>query len=284
MYERFYGLREKPFSLLPDPSYLFLGHRHRHALTLLEYALSQGTGFALITGEIGSGKTTLVRHVLGRNESGVTFGYLTNTRRGWVSLLPWVAHSLGISTRGRSEPEVYDAFVDLLMKEYCAGRRVTLIVDEAQNLSHDALEELRVLSNLNSERDLVLQTILVGQPELRDTLRQPDMHQFAQRIAIDYHLDKLPRNETRAYVRHRLVTAGGSPDIITEEAIDLLHTQTGGVPRLINLVCDTALVYGFAEQARHIDDQLVRQVLRDRADSGLLTLDAHAAPASTEQR
>jgi general secretion pathway protein A len=278
MYERYYGFREKPFSLLPDPSFLFLGRQHRHALTLLEYALSQGTGFALITGEIGSGKTTLVRHMLARNDAGATFGYLTNIRRGMGSLLPWVAHALGIPTGGRSEPEVYDAFVDLLMKEYCAGRRVVLVVDEAQNLSRDALEELRVLSNLNSERDLVLQTILVGQPELRDTLRHADLHQFAQRISIDYHLDKLPRSDTHAYVRHRLVTAGGSPDIIAADAIELLHARTGGVPRLINLLCDTALVYGFAEQQARIDAELVGQVLRDRASGGLLSLDGHAAP------
>jgi type II secretory pathway predicted ATPase ExeA len=277
MYETFYGFRERPFSLLPDPAFLFLSRQHRHALTLLDYALSQGTGFALITGTIGSGKTTLLRHILARNESAVTFGYLTNTRRTMGSMLPWVGRSLGISADNRGEPEMYDAFVAFLMKEYTAGRRVALIVDEAQNLSPEALEELRLLSNLNSERNLMLQTILVGQPELRQTLRKPDLYQVAQRIAIDYHLDKLSRADTREYVRHRLVTAGGSPDIIAADAIDLLHASTDGVPRLINLVCDMALVYGFAEQQRRIDVDLLRQVIRDRSSGGLLALDCDAA-------
>lgn len=270
MYESFYGFRVKPFSLLPDPAFLYLGRQHRHALTLLEYALQQGTGFALISGEVGSGKTTLVRHMLARPATAVTFGYITNTRRGMAGLLPWVAHSLGIATGGLSEPQIYDAFVHRLLEEYRAGRRVVLVVDEAQNLAGDALEELRVLSNLNADSDLLLQTILVGQPELRDTLRHPDLRQFAQRIAIDYHLATLPRADTHGYVRHRLMIAGGSPDLIAADAIELLHARTGGVPRLINLLCDTALVYGYAEQQRSIDAELVAQVLRDRAAGGLL--------------
>lgn len=277
MYERFYGLREKPFSLLPDPAFLYLGRQHGHARALLEYALTQGSGFALVTGEIGSGKTTLIRHMLTRMADSITIGLITNTHRGMRSLLPWVASALSVPTRDLSEPDIYEAFVARLLQEYCAGRRVILVIDEAQNLSPDALEELRVLSNLNSDKDLLLQTILVGQPELRATLRTPELEQFAQRVAIDYHLGKLPREETRAYVRHRLAVVGGSADIFACDAIEMLHARTGGVPRLINSICDTALVYGFAEQARTISAELVGQVLRDRAAGGLLPIDVNAA-------
>ncbi len=273
MYERFYGLREKPFSLLPDPAYLFVGRQHGHALALLEYALTEGSGFALVTGEIGSGKTTLIRHMLAKVDDSLRIGLLTNTHRGMTSLLPWVAMSLGIKTQGLSEPELYDAFVDRVMREYSSGRRVVLIVDEAQNLPAAALEELRVLSNLNNDKDLLIQTILVGQPELRAILRHPRMVQLAQRISIDYHLGKLPREDTHAYVRHRLTVAGGSPDIIATDAVEMLHAGTGGVPRLINSICDTALVYGFSEQAPRISAELVGQVLRDRASGGLVPME-----------
>lgn len=277
MYESFYGFHQRPFSLLPDPEFLYLGKQHRHALTLLEYALSQGTGFALVTGEVGSGKTTLVRHMLSRTDAPVTFGFITNTHRKMNSLLPWVAHSLGIPTTGRSEPDLYDDFTAFLMREYAAGRRVVLVVDEAQNLDPPGLEELRVLSNLNSDKDLLLQTILVGQPELRTTLRHPQLRQFAQRISIDYHLDKLPRPDTHAYIRHRLQVAGGSPGIFASDAIELLYARTGGVPRLLNMLCDTALVYGFAEQVKSINAELVGQVMRDRAAGGLVALNELAA-------
>jgi type II secretory pathway predicted ATPase ExeA len=276
MYERFYGLRERPFSLLPDPSFLFVGRQHGHALALLEYALAHGSGFALVTGEVGSGKTTLIRHTLGKLDDGVTVGLIHNTHRGMTSLLPWVANSLGVPIAAKTEPEVYEAFVATLVEAYRQGRRVVLIIDEAQNLNAAALEELRVLSNLNSEKDLLLQTILVGQPELRDTLRHPRMLQLAQRIAIDYHLGKLSREETHSYVRHRLEVAGATREIMTGDAIEMLNASTGGVPRLINSICDTALVYGFAEQARQISAEIVGQVLRDRAAGGILPMESPA--------
>jgi type II secretory pathway predicted ATPase ExeA len=159
-------------------------------------------------------------------------------------------------------------------QQYAGGRRTVLVIDEAQNLSIPCLEELRVLSNLNAGKELLLQTVLIGQPELRATLRLQALRQLAQRIVIDHHLEALQSNETVGYVRHRLGVAGGSPDLFTTEALYLVHESTGGVPRLVNIVCDTALVYGFSEQRPVIDSDIIEQVIQDRVEGGLLPLRA----------
>lgn len=270
MYEKYYGLLSNPFALTPDPAYLYMGRQHRHALTLLEYALRKGTCFALISGEIGSGKTTIVNYLLRRVEQGLRIGLLTNTHAGIGPLLPWIMQSLRVQTTRSAAADLYDDFARFLQREHQAGRRVVLIIDEAQNLGAQSLEELRVLSNLNDGQALLLQTILVGQPELRATLREPGMKQFAQRIAIDYHITPLQREETHAYIRHRIGVAGGNVDLIEADAREMVHTGTGGVPRLINQVCDTALVYGYADQRKPIDVELIEQVLRDRGEGGIL--------------
>jgi general secretion pathway protein A len=272
MYEHFYGLREKPFALTPDPAYLYLAKRHRHALTLLEYVLVEAAGFALITGEVGCGKTTVVRHFLERTERQLNVGFITNTHPGFGHLLPWIMEALGMEVIPATPSEQYRAFVTHIKREYTAGRRAVLVIDEAQNLGAAGLEELRVLSNLNAGGLMVLQTILVGQPELRATLGMPQLRQLAQRIAIDHHLEALRPEETIAYIKHRLVVAGGRPDIFTPEALALVHDCTGGIPRMVNLVCDTALVYGFSDQQTIIAEDLIEQVVNDRAAGGLLPL------------
>jgi general secretion pathway protein A len=279
VYEKFYRLLGNPFALTPDPTYFFLGRQHQRALTLLEYALHQGTCFALISGEIGSGKTTVVNYLLRRVERGLRVGLMTNTHPGIGTLLPWVMQSLSVPTpRGsNTASDLYAAFAQFLEREGRARRRAVLIIDEAQNLTADALEELRVLSNLNSGDGLVLQTILVGQPEIRETLRSTRMRQFAQRIAVDCHIAPLAREETHQYIAHRLSVAGGKPGLISFEACERVHSSTGGVPRLINQVCDTALVYGFAEQRNPIDPEIIELVLRDRGEGGLLPLVGPAA-------
>jgi type II secretory pathway predicted ATPase ExeA len=185
--------------------------------------------------------------------------------------LPWLLESLGIEGITGQPSELYRQFVAFLNREYAAGRRTLLVIDEAQNLSVAALEELRVLSNLNCGSELLLQTILIGQPELRVTLSWPTMRQFAQRIAVDYHLGALEREETHAYVAHRLNVAGGSPSLISHAAIDRIYECTEGVPRLVNILCDTALVYGYADQRMPVDADVVEQVLNDRA-AGVLPL------------
>ena len=272
MYQGFFGFREKPFALAPDPEFLFLGRHHRRALTLLEYALRNGTGFALVTGRVGCGKTTIVRSVLARASQEFTVGLIANTHSGFGNLLPWVARAIGMRQIAASESELYRAFIDYLIAESAAGRRVVLIIDEAQNLDVASLEQLRVLSNVNTGKDLLLQTILIGQPELRVTLAQPRLRQFAQRIAIEYHMEALSRDETRAYVRHRLTVAGGDPALFSIEAVDLIHARTCGVPRLINKICDTALVYAFGDQ-RAPAIEIVAEVLEDCCAGGLLGLD-----------
>jgi len=270
MYEKFYGLREKPFALTPDPEFLYLGRHHRRALLQLEYGLENEAAFVLITGEVGSGKTTLIRHLLGQIDAARTVGLVSNTARDSGRVLQWVCAAYGLDVAGRNDVSLYHAFIDFAIEEYAEGRRVVLIVDEAQNLGRARLEELRVLSNVNADKHLVLQTVLVGQPELRDLMRMPQLRQFAQRIGADYHIGTLTAAETIDYVRHRLKVAGATRvNIFRTAALQLVHASSRGIPRLVNQLCDTALVYGYAEQRERIDAELMRDVIRDRCEGGI---------------
>jgi general secretion pathway protein A len=270
VYEAYYGLREKPFSLTPDPGFLYPSRHHQFAAMMLEYGIVNQAGFFLLTGEVGSGKTLLIRQLLRQLGNDTTVGLIANTNKNFGRLLQWVSLAFELPYKDKGDTELYEQFADFLIAEYGAGRRVLLIVDEAQNLDLVMLEELRVLSNLNADKNLVLQTLLVGQPELRATLTRRDLRQFAQRISIDYHLPAFSATETQNYVRHRLRVAGGDPELFNREAIDLAHEQSGGVPRLINQLCDLALVYGFAAERRNIDTEIMTQVIGDRSAGGLL--------------
>lgn len=270
MYEAFYGFREKPFSIIPDPGFLYFSRKHRMAFDLLEYGLMNQAGFNVITGEIGTGKTTLIRHLLSQMGPDATVGLISNTHRSFGELLQWILFAFNLEYRGKEKVEMFQTFLDFLVEQYGQGRRTVLIVDEAQNMSPDTLEELRMLSNVNADKDQVLQVILVGQAELRDTLRLPELVQFAQRIAVDYHLEPLNQEETRTYIRHRISVAGGKdPALFDDAACDAVYEYSQGVPRLINLLCDTALVYGFAEQQPKINAQLVHDVAHDKQKGGL---------------
>ena len=270
MYEKFYGLSEKPFALTPDPAFLFLGRHHQRALLQLEYGLANAAAFLLITGEVGAGKTTLIRYLLGRLDKDLTVGLISNTSRESGRLQHWVSSAYGLDGAGKDDVSLYNGFIDFAIEEYASGRRVVLIVDEAQNLGRNKLEELRVLSNVNVDKHLVLQTILVGQPELRDMMRTPQLRQFAQRIGTDYHIGNLSEPETHSYVGHRLTVAGATrPDLFTPTAVRLVHASSSGIPRLVNQLCDTALVYGYAEQRAQIDEALMEEVIRDRCDGGI---------------
>ena len=270
MYERFYGFQEKPFSILPDPSFLYFSAKHSMALALLDYGLMNQAGFNVITGEVGTGKTTLIRYLLGQTARDVTVGLISNTHRSFGELLQWILFAFNLDYRGKDKVEMFQEFLDFLLGEYSQNRRTLLIVDEAQNMARDTLEELRMLSNVNADKDQILQVILVGQAELRETLRRPDMEQFAQRIAVDYHLDPLDRLETRAYMRHRIKVAGGQDALLFDDAsCDSVFRYSRGIPRLINLLSDGALVYGFAEQRHRLDAGIVEDVARDRRKSGI---------------
>ena len=269
MYEKFYGFRERPFQLTPDPEYIFLAREHRAGLAMLEYSLVQQTPLSLITGEVGCGKTTLIRYLLSKLKKDVTVGLISNTSRSFGRLLQWVTLSFGLEYRDLDDATLYDNLIGFLIAEYAADRQVVMIIDEAQNLSSELLEDLRVLSNINADKHVVLQIILVGQPELRDAIRAPGMQQLAQRMGIDYHIHPLAQEECRLYVWHRLRVAGGKVNLFRRGALDLVARASGGVPRLINQLCDAALVYGFAERCRAIDREMMRQVIEDRTRGGV---------------
>src|SRR6185369_6453157 len=216
MYESFFELKCKPFSLLPDPDFLFLSSRHSIALSLLEYSLTGQAGFCVITGDIGSGKTTLVRAFLGRISRDFSVGLISNTHQQVRDIAGWALTAFGQKQNSTNPAEIYQELMAYLIAEYGAGRQCILIVDEAQNLSIEALEELRLLSNINSGKDLLLQILLVGQPELLEKLKQPELRQFAQRIAVSHHLSPLSFAETRKYIEHRLVVAGATKPMFSE--------------------------------------------------------------------
>ncbi len=272
MYERFFRLRSKPFAMTPDPAFLFPSTQHSAALTMLEFALESQAPFCMLTGDIGSGKTTLLRHFLREHDGGFTVGLVSNTHAGFRSIHPWAAAALGVATTGSSETAVYESLIHFVVGEYGKGRRTLLVVDEAHNLSLSILEELRLLSNVNSEQDLALQVFLVGQPELRDKFDHPALEQFAQRVAVDFHLGTLALEDTRAYIAHRLTVAGGEAALFEPEAVAFIHARTQGIPRLINQLCDLALVYAFAEQLPAVSLRVVQLVLQDRKRRGAIPL------------
>ncbi|HZC81923.1 MAG TPA: AAA family ATPase, partial [Nitrospiraceae bacterium] len=272
MYEAFFGFQRQPFTLLPDPEHLYLGTQHKTALSLLEYGILRRAGFIVITGEPGTGKTTLLHRILAELSKDCTIGLISNTNNVSGSIMPWILKAFGLSERGNHPIEMLDKFSSLVARECANGRRVVLILDEAQSLGENSLEELRQLSNVNVGKDLFLQVILFGQQALRDLLRQPGLVQFAQRVAVDYNLGPMEERETADYIRHRIGMAGGAGTLFTDPACALVHQFTGGVPRLINQVCDTTLVYGFAEQARRLTARLVAEASRDRALGGILPL------------
>jgi general secretion pathway protein A len=282
MYERFFHLRSKPFAMSPDPAFLYPSSQHAAALTMLDYAIESQAPFCMLTGEIGSGKTTLLRHFLRNLGEKMTVGLISNTHSGFRSIHPWAVSALGLAPSGESDIAQYEALVDFLIREYGKGRRSLLIVDEAHNLSTPILEELRLLSNVNSEQDLALQVFLIGQPELRSKLEHPALEQFAQRVSVDFHLGSLTLLEAREYITHRLTVAGGDPGLFEAEAIAFMHARTRGIPRLINQLCDLALVYGFAEQKNIIDLSLVQHVLQDRKRRGAIALFAGRAAAAAD--
>ncbi|OAQ20534.1 XrtA/PEP-CTERM system-associated ATPase [Thermosulfurimonas dismutans] len=270
MYESFYGFREKPFILSPDPDYLFMSRKHENVYTHLRYAIYENKGFVVITGEIGSGKTTLLNFLLRRIKGPIKVAYVYNTTVSPLQFLKLICQELEIPVDGLDKAGILNVLNEFLLKEYAFRRRVILIVDEAQNLSLQTLEEIRLISNLETEKEPLWQIILVGQPELRRKLQHPSLKQLIQRVTVYCHLEPLNREEVAEYIRHRLRVAGARDlDLFTEDAVEAIYRYSRGIPRLINILCDTALVYGFADELPRIDRKVIEDVVEDRRKSGL---------------
>lgn len=264
LYMDFFGFSERPFTLLPDPDFLFWSRAHRRAFSVLEFGVMTHAPITVITGEVGAGKTTLVQKLIQSLDEDVTLGLISNAQGNRGELLQWTLNALSVET-DFDAPYValFQQLQDFVIEEYAEGRRVIIVIDEAQNLSVEGLEELRMLTNINSNKDELLQLILVGQPELRQMIRQPELRQFAQRVTATYHIPALDRVAVGGYIQHRLSKVGGTGSEFTASAIDLIHATTDGVPRLINKLCDFAMVYAATEERKVVDEAIVEEVLED---------------------
>ena len=269
MYENFYGLSSRPFLTVPDPEFLYWSEAHTLAFTMLRYGLVSRAPITVISGDIGSGKTTLLRQLLREIPADLEVGLISNMQQGRGELLHWVMMALGENPSDASYVELFRRFQERVIAAYAAGKRVVLIFDEAQNLGVTALEELRMLSNINADKDELLQLVLVGQPQLRDLLAQPELVQFAQRISSDFHLTPMDAAEVRGYIERRLEVSGAAWRIFPERTCDLIHTATRGVPRLVNILCDLCLVYGFSAERKVIEEPLLREFLGSARRRGI---------------
>ena len=272
MYKSFYQLHSKPFSLLPDSEFLYLGSTHRTAYSLLEYGLLTEAPFMVLTGDPGTGKTSLLHRLIADNRDVYAIGFLSNARYDVEYLMPWILLALGLNNKQLDPVEAQHLFTKFLAEQALRKRRVVLIMDEAQNLGVKLLEELRLLSNLNREKSLQLQIILSGQPDLQTLLRRVDMTQFAQRVVVDYHIQPFTEDEVAQYIHHRIQLSGSSRPLFSPQACALTYRLSQGNPRLINQVCEMALTYGFAQQAPRITAQLLAQAALDRRKNRILPL------------
>jgi general secretion pathway protein A len=262
MYTSFFGLSEKPFAITPDPRYLYLSERHAEALAHLLYGINESGGFIQLTGEVGTGKTTVVRTLLSRVPHHADVAVILNPRVSPVEFLLTICEELGLPIEDSdrdSVKQMVDALNKRLLSAHAEGRRIIVIVDEAQNLSAETLEQVRLLTNLETPTQKLLQIILIGQPELRVLLERNDLRQLAQRITGRYHLKPLSREETRGYVRHRLRVAGAAGEIFTNRALNEVHRLSNGIPRVINVSCDRALLGAYTQETRRITATLVRR-------------------------
>ena len=261
MYLSFFGLNEKPFAITPDPRYLYLSERHAEALAHLLYGINEAGGFVQLTGEVGTGKTTTIRSLLAQTPKNAEVALILNPRMTAPEFLLTICEEIGIGvpdSAAESLKDLVDILNDYLLKAHAGGRRVVLVVDEAQNLATEVLEQVRLLTNLETNTQKLLQIILIGQPELRDLLDRNELRQLAQRITGRYHLDPLSPDETVAYVRHRLRVAGATTDIFTAPALSEVYRLSGGVPRVINVIADRALLGAYTQDKHRVDGGLVR--------------------------
>jgi len=265
MYEHFYGLKENPFNVTPNPDYIFLGENHREALAQLLYGVREKKGFIVITGEVGAGKTTLIHYLLEKIDGNghTKTAFLFNPKLTVNDFIQYILEDLGVRAQGQTKGEYLHNLHRYLLNAYRKDERVVLIVDEAHGLNPELLEEIRLLSNLETSKSKLLQIVLVGQPELDKTLSQPEFRQLKQRINLRYYLPPLSEKETKEYIEKRLRIAGAREPIFSEKAIKEIYIKSGGIPRLINILCDNALLNGYALDQKLVDEKSVREVAKD---------------------
>ena len=264
MYEAFFGFREKPFNLTPDPKFLYLSAKHNEACAHLEFGLMRRGGFMVVTGEVGTGKTTLCRYFLERLDDDTVSAFILYPALGTTELLRSVNKDLGIPADGESDKELIDCLHEFLLESRREGKNIVLVIDEAQNLSRDVLEQVRLISNLETDTEKLIQIVLIGQSELNDMLAQTDLRQLAQRVTARYHLTPLTRQDLTQYIRHRLAVAGGIGKVdFTAGAFRAVHRYSKGIPRLINLVCDRALLAAFVLEKNEITGNIVRRAVNE---------------------
>lgn len=264
LYAPFFGLSELPFTLVPDPAFLYWSQQHERAFAVLEFGIMSRAPITLLTGEIGAGKTTLVQELIRRMSTSVTFGLVSNAQGDRGELLQWILNAFAVEFDQTSTyVQLFRLLQDYIVREYAEGRHLVLIFDEAQNLSVESLEELRMLTNFNSNKDELVQLVLVGQPELRDIVKRPDMRQLAQRVAASFHLRKMDAANVRAYIAHRLRKVGGTGNEFDPEACDMIHGATQGVPRLVNQLSGYAMLYAWSLGDKVISGDIVKKVLAD---------------------
>jgi general secretion pathway protein A len=273
MYLKHFELEEKPFSITPDPDFLYFSSKHKAALAMLEYGVFEQSGITVITGDVGAGKTTLIRHLLRRIPyQEVTVGLISHVHPSLGALLQWVAIALDLNVNHEnlSNIQIFARLQEHLVDEYAAGRRVVLIIDEAQNMDRPNLEELRMLTNINADKDQLLQIVLVGQPQLFELLSDESMAQIAQRVTAEYHLQPLDLKESCAYIRNRLRIAGaGCRNLFSEQAMGVIYYFSGGVPRLINTLCDHALVLAYATSQNVVNFDTALDTVREKRLGGI---------------
>jgi putative secretion ATPase (PEP-CTERM system associated) len=264
MYEIFFNLKKKPFDLLPNPEFIFMSKSHKRALTYLDYGIKERAGFILLTGEVGSGKTTIIRDLIKKQNERVVLAKIFNTKVNSDQLVSMINDDFGLPVQGKDKIELLRDLNTFLIEQYAIGNQPTLIIDEAQNLDSTLLEEVRMLSNLETDSAKLLQIILVGQPELRKTLGEPGMLQLRQRISINCHLQPLSRMEIEDYIHHRLEIAGERTAVVFDvEALDIIYKYSRGIPRLINIICDFLMLSAFAEGTKHLDGEMVLDIIGD---------------------
>ncbi len=283
MYESFFGLSEKPFNLTPDPDFLYMSNSHKKAMTYLKYGIETKEGFIQLSGEIGSGKTTLLRGLLRGLDREIRAAYIVNPRGTFRQILRTLLDQLNVVPfrLDYSKERLLDKFHEFLKSQEALNHPVVLIFDEAQNLDISTLEELRMLSNYETDKKKLVQIILVGQPELREKLDRPELVQLRQRIAVRAHLGPLNAEETRAYIEHRLKVAGSDGSIRFEPAsCDLIQQATHGIPRLINLLCNNVMLAGYVEEKKTFGAEMVSRVIAEmRADDGRSELPLPESPS-----